>query len=89
MSQNAERPYCFTRLEEVFPMGDDGLRHVPERCMPCYCKTECLKQAVENDKGATVKQEMLERAEASGRIGFFERWSKRKALAKAKGGRRG
>jgi len=87
MNQNPERPHCFARLEEVFPMGKDGLRHVPERCMPCYCKTECLKQAVKSREGDVVKQEMLERAEASGRIGFFERWSKRKALAKAKGSR--
>jgi hypothetical protein len=30
--------------------------------------------------GITVRQEMVDRAYASGMVGFFERWSRKKAL---------
>jgi len=37
------------------------------------------------DKGGiTVRQEMVDRAYASGMVGFFERWSRKKALSDQK-----
>jgi hypothetical protein len=30
--------------------------------------------------GVIVREEMVDRAYASGRVGFFERWSRKKAL---------
>ena len=75
-----ERPYCFADLETVFPIGADGLRHSPESCMVCHCKTECLKEAIGSGSGDQVKAEMVDRAYDSGQVGFLERWSRRKAL---------
>jgi hypothetical protein len=79
-----ERPFCFADLESVFPMGEDGLRQSPESCMVCHCKTECLKEAVGGRSGDPVKEEMIDRAYASGQVGFWERWSRRKALQRRK-----
>lgn len=73
-------PPCFADLESVFPMGDEGLRETPESCMPCYYKTECLRKAMAEKGGVAVRQEMVDRAYESGRVGFFERWSRKKAL---------
>ena len=46
-----ERPYCYGKLECVFPMGENGLRETPESCMVCYCKTECLRTAMQGEAG--------------------------------------
>lgn len=80
--QEDEKPVCFGALETVFPMGEDGLRVSPERCiMGCTHKTDCLRSALEGSKGDSVQNEMLDRKYESGTIGFLERWSKKKALA--------
>ena len=75
-----ERPYCYGKLECVFPMGESGLRETPESCMVCYCKTECLRTAMQGEAGAQVREEKVDRAYAAGMMGFFERWSRKKAL---------
>ena len=77
-------PPCFGDLETVFPMGAEGLRQTPESCMICCYKTECLRKAMAERGGITVRQEMVDRAYASGMVGFFERWSRKKALGKQK-----
>lgn len=74
-------PPCFADLECVFPMGEEGLRQTPESCMPCYYKTACLRKAMADKGGITVRQEMVDRAYACGKLGFFERWSRKKALS--------
>ncbi len=75
-----ERPYCYGKLECVFPMGDNALRETPESCMVCYCKTECLRTAMQGEAGDQVREEKVDRAYAAGVMGFFERWSRKKAL---------
>jgi hypothetical protein len=75
-----EHPDCFAVLDMVFPMGENGLRETPERCMPCLYKVECLRSAMKKSDGFKVKEEMIDRAYSSGIIGFFERWSKKKDL---------
>jgi len=75
-----ERPYCFSKLECVFPMGPDGLRETPEGCRVCYCKTECLRSAMQSADAVQVREEKVDRAYAAGMMGFFERWSRKKAL---------
>jgi hypothetical protein len=80
MSREKEYPYCFGKLENVFPMGQDGLRHTPESCMVCLYKTECLRRAVRASGGLKLKEEQVDRAYSSGTISFFERWSKKKEL---------
>lgn len=75
-----ERPYCFSKLECVFPMGPDGLRETPEGCRVCYCKTECLRSAMQSADAVQVREEKVDRAYEAGMMGFFERWSRKKAL---------
>ena len=88
MNPKKETPYCFGKLENVFPLADDGLRHTPESCMPCLYKTECLRAAVSNTEGLIVHEEKLDRDYAAGTIGFFERWSRRKTLHQQRKGDR-
>jgi hypothetical protein len=80
MPSSKERPYCFGELENVFPLGEEGLRASPERCFPCVHKTECLRTAMQGAEGIKVKQEFVDRAYGSKTIGFFDRWSRKKAL---------
>ena len=81
---NPQWPPCFGSLDTVFPMGADGLRCTPDGCMACDCKTECLRAAMGCISGITVREEMVDRAYVSGRMGFWERWSKRKAFDRQK-----
>jgi len=80
-----QAPDCFGRLDTVFPMGADGLRHTPETCMACTWKTPCLRAAIESKNGLKLDEEKVDRAYASGHMGFLERWSKRKALKRRQG----
>jgi hypothetical protein len=82
--RKSEYPYCFGQLDTVFPLGKDGLRHTPESCMVCFCKTECLREAVKGPEGIQVHEEQVQRAYRSGTINFFERWSRKKALSRSK-----
>jgi len=75
-------PYCFAKLEEVFPQGEDGLRHVPESCLVCIYKTRCLRSAMEGAEGLSVREEKVDRAYEVGMIGFLGRWSRKKTLHK-------
>ncbi|MFZ7128570.1 MAG: hypothetical protein ACOWWM_20645 [Desulfobacterales bacterium] len=79
-----DKPYCYGKIDCVFPMGDDGLRHSPESCMPCFCKTDCLRSALKEEGGISVREEVVDRAYSSGAMGFFERWSRKKALSRKK-----
>lgn len=79
-----ETPYCFGKLENVFPMSDDGLRHSPESCTVCLYKTRCLRAAIQTKDGIKVKQEALDRAYSSGSVSFLTRWSRKKTLQRKK-----
>jgi hypothetical protein len=85
MTVNRQKfPPCFGDLESVFPVGEAGLRQTPGSCMVCVYKTECLRKAMAEKGGITVREEMVDRAYESGMVGFFERWSRKKALAAKK-----
>ena len=78
-----KRPDCFGNLDKVFPMTPRGLRETPDDCMYlCPCKTACLRSAMAGTQGVPVHEEIIERSEQAGMIGFFERWSRKKQLAK-------
>ena len=77
-------PECFGDLDTVFPMSKDGLRHTPQNCMACPHKTQCLRNALRGGGGSTVKEEMVDRAYASGTMGFWKRWSLKKKLHQKK-----
>lgn len=74
------KPFCFGKLERVFPMGEQGLRETPESCFPCIFRVECLRSAMEQAEGLTVREETVDRAYTAGVIGFWARWSKKKTL---------
>ena len=85
MTQRKNKPPdCFAQLETVFPMGNDGLRNTPETCLACRHKTECLRAAIQGRDGIKVREEQIDRAYGSGMMGFFERWSKKKAINRQK-----
>lgn len=84
MPKKKEHPYCFGKLDNVFPLKKDGLRHTPDSCMVCFCKTECLRKAISGPEGIAVKKEQIKRAYRSGTISFVERWSRKKALDRQK-----
>lgn len=71
---------CFGDLKTVFPKGENGLRSSPESCLECSHKTECLRSAIESDKGLKVREEHIDRAYRSGTLSFLERWSQKKVL---------
>ena len=82
--KNTRIPDCIGCLETVFPLGEDGLRNTPEKCLACCHKTECLRMAIQGRDGLKVREEQIDRAYKSGMIGFFERWSKKKAIDRQK-----
>ena len=83
MDKKKEMPPCFGDLERVFPMTDKGLRQTPDECFyHCPVKTRCLQQAMSTRAGVQVEEEILERGTRSGAIGFFERWSRKKQMAR-------
>ena len=82
-SRTETKPDCFGNLEKVFPMTPRGLRETPDDCMYfCPCKTHCLKTAMAGSQGKEVKEELVQRSEEAGMIGFFQRWSRKKQLSR-------
>ena len=81
-SSTDENPECFGELSVVFPKGDDGMRNTPELCMPCPVKTRCLRAAMAGSDGLRAREEFTDRAYKSGRIGFMERWLRKKEFSR-------
>ena len=75
---------CFGKLEIVFPLGDDGLRHTPAPCFECPHKTECLRTGLRGKAGLKVHEEHVDRSYDSGMISFVERWSRKKTIDRRK-----
>ena len=80
--ENRETPPCFGELDSVFPRTASGLRSVPESCLACELKTECLRSAMSKGGALNLREERIDSAYASGRIGFFRRWSGKKEIQK-------
>jgi len=79
-TSNENKPDCFSHLERVFPMGEEGIRSTPIPCESCPYKMECLKATIDGPDGLKLKEEYVDRAYESGMIGFMERWAKKKAI---------
>ncbi|MDY0164370.1 hypothetical protein [Desulfobotulus sp.] len=80
-SNETSLPACFGMLDKVFPQGEGGLRESPDSCLACGEKTACLRAALEGADGWKAEEEKVDRAYASGHLGFLGRWSRRKALS--------
>jgi hypothetical protein len=48
----------------------------------CAHKTACLRRALAGEQGSEVEEELIERSEQAGMIGFFQRWSRKKKLSR-------
>jgi hypothetical protein len=79
-SDTQKRPGCYADLEKVFPLREDGFRVSPIECLQCTHKTECLRAAIGEASGFSVREEMIDRAYRGGVIGFFQRWSQKKSI---------
>ncbi|MBF0530111.1 MAG: hypothetical protein HQK55_12735 [Deltaproteobacteria bacterium] len=80
-----EHPACFGHLDQVFPMGADGLRAVSAECQDCQYSQPCLREALNTKEGARMRAERLESMNqhfGKGPLGFLRRWSELKALRK-------
>gem|GEM_PF-2394088 len=75
---------CFGNLEKVFPVGKRGMREVPSGCTECIKRVDCMKAALASDQGIRFTEEMIERKESAGMIGWLERWSRKKELSRLK-----
>jgi hypothetical protein len=84
MDESTKRPECFADLQIVFPKRQDGLRVTPISCLQCRHKTECLRAAMRRKEGLTIREEMIDNAYRSGIVGFFNRWSQKKAIHRLK-----
>ena len=75
-----KRHSCFGNLDIVFPIERNGLRNSPETCMACYCKTECLRSAMNRPEGLKVRESAVDLAYEAGMMKFLERWSAKKSI---------
>jgi hypothetical protein len=75
-----EKKECFGILEEVFPIGQNGLREVPAECLECPERVSCLKEALNTSEGLEMRSKNLERMPKGGLLGRIRRWSQKKEL---------
>jgi hypothetical protein len=73
-------PECFGRLEQVFPVGEEGLRTSPPECMKCPHAKSCLQTAMAGPEGLKLQEEKVDQAYDYGLIGKIERWSRKKLI---------
>ena len=73
---------CFGVLDQVFPLGDRGLREVRPGCFQCPERVACLKAALDTREGVDMRAEILERVPTKGLMGRIKRWSHKKALSR-------
>ncbi len=71
---------CFGILDEVFPVGKEGLREVPRDCFECEERLPCLKKALDTKEGYKMRSDNLEKMPPEGILGRIKRWSQKKEL---------
>lgn len=83
------RKDCFGILDNVFPMGNEGLREIVPKCFQCTERKECLQAALQTEQGVELRSEALDRSSSGGLMGSLKRWSDKKALSKRRKGQKG
>ena len=73
---------CFGILDNIFPMGNEGLREIVPECFQCDDRKECLQAALQTQSGFQLKSEALDRSSSGGFLGRLKRWSDKKELSK-------
>ncbi len=76
------RKDCYGILENVFPMGTEGLREIVPECFKCADRIECLQAALQTEQGFQLRSEALDRSSSGGLVGRLKRWSDKKTLSK-------
>ncbi len=85
INETNEKPDCYGDLDGVFPMGEDGLRQSPDKCMfECGLKTDCLREAIATQRGIELQEKQVKKNYESGMMNFFQRWSAKKRLENKK-----
>ncbi len=75
---------CFGVLDNVFPMGKEGLREIFPSCFECPDRIACLRAALQTEKGFELRGEALKRSSEAGFVGRLKRWSEKKELSRLK-----
>ena len=71
---------CFGVLDNVFPVGEEGLREIVRACFQCPERISCLKAALGTKEGLEMRSQNHDRAASDGMIGRLRRWSQKKEL---------
>jgi hypothetical protein len=74
-----DKPSCFGDLDRVFPMGQDGLRAVPDDCFLCNLRVLCLKTALDSPKGLEIKEEKIIQSDDLTIVKRLRLWSLKKS----------
>lgn len=69
-------------LDNVFPLGKEGLREVVPDCFQCPDRVACLKESLNTEQGLRFKNEVIDRSTPSGLAGRLKRWSEKKDLSR-------
>jgi hypothetical protein len=73
---------CFGILDNVFPVGEEGLREVVPACFQCTDRVECLRTALATKEGLEMRAQKLEQTAACSGLGWLRRWSRKKELSR-------
>lgn len=74
------RVACFGILNNVFPLGKEGLREVVPSCFDCSDRVACLKEALNTEQGLIFRSEVINRYTSRGLAGWLRRWSEKKDI---------
>ncbi len=78
------RKDCFGILDNVFPMGNEGLREIVPECFQCPDRKACLQAALQTENGFELRSEVLGRSSSGGLLGSLKRWSDKKEISRLK-----
>jgi hypothetical protein len=78
------RKECFGILDQVFPVGESGMREVVPACFDCDDRVACLRNALATSEGLGFREDLLEERSSGGFIGLIKRWSEKKTLSRLK-----
>ena len=73
---------CFGILDNVFPLGKEGLREIVQSCFDCPDRIPCLQEALNTRQGLMFRSEVINRYPSIGLVGRLKRWSEKKEISR-------
>ena len=73
---------CFGILDNVFPMGTEGLREIVKSCFDCPDRKRCLQEALNTESGLVFRSEVIKRSPSRGLADRLRRWSEKKDISR-------